>query len=112
MKATKHQYLQQYVEAQLQAQMLSDQLESIVRVLNPSNQVFSITPPKTSKLLETLIHDVIADPQLLGWVEWWMYDCKWGTSPLQFWVNDTSYLVSELSFKEFLEIVDGSHIHI
>ena len=102
----KHKYLQQYVEAKLQEQMLSDQLEKTMRLFNSENQMFSMTAPKMYELVETLMQDLVADQQLFGWVEWWMYDCEYGTRHMDFQVEGRSYTVTELTFQQFLEIVD------
>lgn len=103
----KHKYLQMYVEAKLQEQMLSNQLEKILTVYNSENQIFGTIPPKYSTLLETLMLELIADRELMGWVDWWMYDCEHGTRHMDFNIDGRPYTVTELTFQQFLELVDA-----
>jgi len=104
-----HKYLLQYVEAKLQERNLSDQLEGVMRRFNSENQVFSMTPPKVYDLVETLMLELVADRELLDWVHWWMYDCEHGTRHMDFTVEGREYDVTDLTFQEFLEIVDASN---
>ena len=102
----KHKYLLQYVEAKLQEQMLGEQLEAVMRLFNSENQVFGMTPPKMYELVETLMLDLVADRELMDWVHWWMYDCEHGTRHMNFTVEGHKYTVTELTFQQFLELVD------
>lgn len=102
----KHKYLLQYVEAKLQEQMLGEQLEAVMRRFNSENQVFGMTPPKIYDLVETLLHELVADRELMDWVDWWMYECDHGTAHMDFTIDDRNYTVTDLTFQQFLELVD------
>lgn len=101
-----HKYIKQYVEAKLQERALNDQLEDVMRRFNSENQVFSLTPPKVYDLVETLMLELVADRELLDWVHWWMYECDHGTAHMSFAVEGREYDVTDLTFQQFLEIVD------
>lgn len=106
MKLT-HKYIKQYVEAKLQEQVLSDQLEKAMRLFNSENQVFSMTTPKMYEFVETIMLELVADRELMGWVDWWMYDCEHGTRHMDFNIDGRSYTVTDLTFEQFLELVDA-----
>lgn len=108
MTSPKHALIKLYVQAKLREQTTGDQLCRAFQLLNSENQIFGTTPSELTELLDALMRDKFGTP-LMDWVEWWMYDCGHGTAHTSFTVEGRDYDVTDLTFEQFLELVDESN---
>ena len=44
---------------------------------------------------------------LMAWVDWWVYDSKFGTNHIKFKVKSKSYYADAVSFSEFYDLVNA-----
>ena len=104
----KYEFLKQYAIAKLDETYLEEQLNSILQRINPDNYLVGMQSPKSAQLLDDLMAH-IAGPDLLDWVHWWIWEADHGSKHFDFSVGGREYTVSELTFEQFLEIVDASN---
>ena len=104
MKST-HQIAYDYAMAHLQQSAAIDQLNCALCSLGADNLVFSLCEPLESaynKLVEELL-----GPELWDWLMWWMYECDYGKTSMEFTIDDASYCPTTMTLYRFLEIVDA-----
>lgn len=99
-----HQIAYNYVQALKTQRIREEQLDKVMRLLNPDNQVFGLADAVEGPYTN-LVSDLIG-PELFDWLMWWMYECDHGTKPMEFKIHGTSYDPTQMKLYRFLEIVD------
>lgn len=44
-------------------------------------------------------------PEVMEWVNWWIYDTNFGTRGHSFWIGEVEYKADEVSFSDFCNLV-------
>lgn len=67
-------------------------------------EVITLTPDAYIRAYENLLKSVIGENNFT-WLEWWAYECDFGTEDRKFWINEKEYDVSLLTLEQFLNLV-------
>ena len=80
-------------------------LDKALRTLGSDNQIIDLCEPilvAYRKLLTTTI-----GPQLMDWLDWWMYETDYGTKPMAFSIDGVDHDPTTMTLYRFLETVDA-----
>lgn len=81
-------------------------LDKALRTLGSDNHIIDLCEPilvPYRRLLTTTI-----GPELMDWLDWWMYETDYGTKPMEFTIDNTSYDPTTMTLYRFLETVDAN----
>ena len=101
-----HQAAYDYAMATITQRAGEDMLDKALCTLGSDNHIIDLCEPilvPYRKLLTTTI-----GPQLMDWLDWWMYETDYGKVNMEFTVNGTSYDPTTMTLYRFLEIVDAA----
>lgn len=105
MKPT-HKIAYDYCMAMIQQRHGEDQVSKAFVALGSDNQIFALAEPLESAYTK-LVHELIGE-ELFDWLQWWMYECEYGTRQMHFVVNNTTYDPTTITLFKFLELIDAS----
>lgn len=101
-----HQAAYDYAMATITQSQGEAMLDQALRTLGSDNQIIDLCEPilvAYRKLLATTI-----GPELMDWLDWWMYETDHGTKSMEFTINNISYDPTQMTLYKFLETVDAS----
>ena len=101
-----HQAAYDFTQATITQRAGEDLLEQALRVLGSDNQIIDLCEPVLAayrKLLTTTI-----GPELMDWLDWWMYETDYGTKAMKFSIDGVEYDPAQITLYKFLEIVDAN----
>lgn len=101
-----HQAAYDYAMATLQQSAGEIMLDKALRTLGSDNHIIDLCEPilvPYRRLLTTTI-----GPELMDWLDWWMYETDYGTKPMEFTIDNTSYDPTTMTLYRFLETVDAN----
>lgn len=101
-----HQHIINYTSAMQQQQHLEQGVNLALQLLNPDNQVFALADPVEGAY--TNLVQELCGPELWEWLQWWIYECDYGTRPMQFTIDNTHCDPTKLTLQQFLETVDAA----
>ena len=105
--------VQLYVETALKHSKTNDAISKALKMLCVDNEFVSSGDYMIANY-DTTIRKLIGD-YLMDWVDWWMYDCEFGTKSSTYTIASDdnlsnraiSYDVSEQTFSEFFRTVSS-----
>jgi hypothetical protein len=101
-----HQAAYDYAMATIKQSAGESLLDKALRTLGSDNQIIDLCEPilvAYRKLLVTTI-----GPELMDWLDWWMYETDYGTKAMHFSINNVEYDPTQMTLYKFLEIVDAN----
>jgi hypothetical protein len=101
-----HQAAYDYAMATIKQSAGESLLDQALRTLGSDNQIIDLCEPilvAYRKLLVTTI-----GPELMDWLDWWMYETDHGTKAMHFSINNVEYDPTTMTLYKFLEIVDAN----
>lgn len=103
---TSHQAAYDYAMATIRQSQGEQLLDQALRTLGSDNHVIDLCEPILVAYRRLLTQTI--GPEMMDWLDWWMYECDYGTQPMEFTIDDTSYDPTTMTLYRFLEIVDAN----
>lgn len=101
-----HQAAYDFCQAMITQSAGEAMLNTALRTLGSDNQIIDLCEPVLVAYRKLLIQTI--GPELMDWLDWWMYECDMGTKKMEFYINNTEYNPQDMTLFRFLEIVDAS----
>lgn len=101
-----HQAAYDYAMATIKQSAGESLLDQALRALGSDNQIIDLCEP-ILVLYRKLLTQTIG-PEMMDWLDWWMYETDYGTKPMTFSIDDTEYDPTQMTLYRFLEIVDAT----
>jgi hypothetical protein len=101
-----HQAAYDYAMATIKQNTGEQMLDQALRTLGSDNQIIDLCEPilvAYRQLLSTYI-----GPELLDWLDWWMYETDYGKTNMEFSIDGVLYDPTQMTLYRFLELVDAS----
>ena len=101
-----HQAAYDYAMATIKQSAGESLLDQALRALGSDNQIIDLCEP-ILVLYRKLLTQTIG-PEMMDWLDWWMYETDHGTKPMHFSIDNVEYDPTTMTLYRFLEIVDAN----
>lgn len=101
-----HQAAYDYAMATIRQSAGETMLDQALRTLGSDNQIIDLCEPILVAYRRLLTQYI--GPELMDWLDWWMYETDHGTKPMEFTINNIRYDPTQMTLYKFLETVDAS----
>lgn len=101
-----HQAAYDYAQAVITQSAGEAMLNTALCALGSDNQIIDLCEPVLVAYRKLLTQTI--GPELMDWLDWWMYECDQGTKPMLFYIDKAEYDPTQMTLYRFLEIVDAN----
>ena len=101
-----HQAAYDFAQATLTQSAGEAMLNTALRTLGSDNQIIDLCEPILVAYRKLLTQYI--GPELMDWLDWWLYECDMGTKDMRFYIEGTEYNPQDMTLYRFLEIVDAN----
>lgn len=102
-----HQAAYDYAQAVITQSAGETMLDKALRALGSDNQIIDLCEPILVAYRRLLLQTI--GPELMDWLDWWMYECDHGTKQMEFIIDNVEYDPTQMTLFRFLEIIDASN---
>lgn len=93
----------QYVQACRTQETQEYAVHKALAALNSDNMILDLAEA-IRRPYRNLIQQLVG-VQMMDWIEWWQYEAEYGSKPLHFTIDGTTYDPSTITFYKFWELV-------
>ena len=92
-----------YVNAVKHQDESTQALNQAFCALGSLNQVLSLCEPISAAYTQ-LVQELLT-PKQFSWLEYWMFECDYGTTNRYFAIDNKSYQTQDMTLYKFLEVI-------
>lgn len=92
---SKYALVEQYITAIRRQHEREQVMSEAMQALAADNAVFSLQCEEMHKLISAFALKEFGET-VVDWLDWWMWECKFGEKPARMWMGGTEYDVTKL----------------